>query len=98
MSTLSAMLFALLFFSLVFITIELLLRKYSEGVLLYISIIVLIIAIIINMFLKTEIDNIIPAIDVYQNKTTLQYTVKNGIVIDSIVVYKNDNKLPTNNN
>jgi len=28
------------------------------------------------------------AMDVYQKKTTLEYTVKDGIKLDSIVVYK----------
>ena len=28
------------------------------------------------------------AIEVYQGKTILEYTVKNGVVIDSVVVYK----------
>lgn len=30
------------------------------------------------------------AIDVYQGKTTLEYTVRNGEVIDSVVVWKGD--------
>ena len=29
------------------------------------------------------------AMDVYQGKTTLQYTVINGVKVDSIVVFKN---------
>ena len=28
------------------------------------------------------------AIDVYQGKTTLEYTMRDGVVIDSVVVYK----------
>ena len=31
------------------------------------------------------------AIEVYQGKTTLEYTVKDGVKIDSVVVYKNKN-------
>lgn len=31
------------------------------------------------------------AIEVYQGKTTLEYTVKDGVKTDSIVVYKNKN-------
>lgn len=30
------------------------------------------------------------AIDVYQGKTTIQYTYKDGIAVDSIVVFKNE--------
>jgi len=29
------------------------------------------------------------AIEVYQGKTTLEYKVKDGVVVDSIVIYKN---------
>ena len=32
------------------------------------------------------------AIEVYQGKTTLEYTVKDGVKVDSIVVYRNVNK------
>lgn len=32
------------------------------------------------------------AIEVYQGKTTLEYTVKDGVKVDSIVVYKDGNK------
>jgi len=32
------------------------------------------------------------AIEVYQGKTTLEYTVKDGVVTDSIVVYKDEMK------
>ena len=32
------------------------------------------------------------AIEVYQGKTTLEYTVKDGVKIDSVVVYRNINK------
>lgn len=32
------------------------------------------------------------AMDVYQGKTTLQYTIVNDIKIDSIVIYKNKGK------
>lgn len=32
--------------------------------------------------------NIIPAIDVYRGKTTLQITYQDSIAIDSVVVYK----------
>lgn len=32
------------------------------------------------------------AIEVYQGKTTLEYTVKDGVVIDSAVVYKGKNR------
>lgn len=28
------------------------------------------------------------AIEVYQGKTTLEYTMKDGVVVDSIVIYK----------
>lgn len=31
------------------------------------------------------------AMDVYQNKTTLEYKVIDNVVIDSMVVFKNDN-------
>ena len=31
------------------------------------------------------------AIEVYQGKTTLEYTVKDNVKIDSVVVYKNKN-------
>ena len=31
------------------------------------------------------------AIEVYQGKTTLEYTIKNNVKIDSVVVYKNKN-------
>lgn len=30
------------------------------------------------------------AIDVYRGKTVLEYTVKDGVVVDSVVVYKNE--------
>lgn len=29
------------------------------------------------------------AIDVYQGKTTLEYTIRNGEIVDSVVVFKN---------
>lgn len=29
------------------------------------------------------------ALDVYQNKTTLEYTIRDGEVVDSVVVFKN---------
>ena len=32
------------------------------------------------------------AIEVYQGKTALEYTVKDGVKTDSVVVYKNINK------
>ena len=32
------------------------------------------------------------AIEVYQGKTTLEYTVKDGVKVDSVVVYRNINK------
>ena len=32
------------------------------------------------------------AIEVYQGKTTLEYTVKDGVKTDSVVVYRNVNK------
>ena len=32
------------------------------------------------------------AMDVYQGKTTLEITYKDGVAIDSVVVFKNDNK------
>ena len=32
------------------------------------------------------------AIEVYQGKTTLEYTVRDGVKVDSVVVYKNVNK------
>ena len=28
------------------------------------------------------------ALDVYQNKTTLEYTIRDGEIVDSVVVYK----------
>jgi Na+/melibiose symporter-like transporter len=31
------------------------------------------------------------AIEVYQGKTTLEYTIKDNVKIDSVVVYKNKN-------
>ena len=31
------------------------------------------------------------AIEVYQGKTTLEYTMRDGVVIDSVVVYKDEN-------
>ena len=31
------------------------------------------------------------AIEVYQGKTTLEYTIKDGVKTDSVVVYKNEN-------
>ena len=31
------------------------------------------------------------AIEVYQGRTTLEYTIKDGVVVDSVVVYKNKN-------
>jgi uncharacterized membrane protein YcaP (DUF421 family) len=32
------------------------------------------------------------AIEVYQGKTTLEYKVKDGVKVDSVVVYRNVNK------
>lgn len=32
------------------------------------------------------------AIEVYQGKTTLEYTVKDGVKVDSVVVYRNGSK------
>jgi membrane-bound ClpP family serine protease len=32
------------------------------------------------------------AIDVYQGKTTLEYTIKDGVVTDSVVVFKDKEK------
>lgn len=32
------------------------------------------------------------AMDVYQGKTTLEITYKDGVAIDSVVVFKNENK------
>ena len=37
-------------------------------------------------FIRQE--NTIEAIEVYQGKTTLEYTIRDGEIIDSIVVYK----------
>lgn len=31
------------------------------------------------------------ALDVYQGKTTLEYTIRNGVKVDSIVVFKENN-------
>lgn len=35
-------------------------------------------------------DNYPSALDVYQGKTTLQYTIVDGVKVDSVVVFKND--------
>ena len=37
-----------------------------------------------------SIDNSPTAMDVYQGKTTLEYTYRNGIVVDSVVVFKEE--------
>lgn len=39
---------------------------------------------------KTLIDGTPTAMDVYQGKTTLEYTVVNGIKIDSCVIWKKE--------
>lgn len=40
---------------------------------------------------STEVYNEPKAIEVYQGKTTLEYTVKDGVKVDSVVVYKDEN-------
>ena len=50
--------------------------------------------IVIGLFISTFLANMIlrpkpTAMDVYQNKTTLEYTIKDGEIIDSVVVFKN---------
>ena len=30
------------------------------------------------------------ALDVYQGKTTIEYTIKDGVKVDSVVVFKNN--------
>ena len=51
------------------------------------------VGITIGLFLSTWVcafkTNKPTAMDVYQNKTTLEYTIRDGEIVDSIVVYKN---------
>lgn len=55
------------------------------------------VACIISLFVVVEVNlvaNIVEdpqptAMDVYQGKTTLEYTIRDGIKIDSVVVFKN---------
>lgn len=49
--------------------------------------------IVIGLFISTFLANMIlvpkpTAIDVYQGKTTLEYTIRDGEIVDSVVVYK----------
>lgn len=36
----------------------------------------------------SDLDNLIPAIEVYRGNTTLEITYRDSVVVDSIVVYK----------
>lgn len=49
--------------------------------------------IVMGLFISTMFVNISTtakptAMDVYQNKTTLEYTIRDGEIVDSVVVYK----------
>lgn len=45
---------------------------------------------IISAVIANKVQDKYPqAIDVYQGKTTLEYTIKDGEIVDSVVVYKN---------
>ena len=47
---------------------------------------------IMGVFIANKIQDKYPqAIDVYQGKTTLEYTIKDGEIIDSVVVFKVSN-------
>lgn len=53
----------------------------------------LFLGITIGLFMSTMLVNITltskpTAMDVYQDKTTLEYTIRDGEIIDSVVVYK----------
>jgi hypothetical protein len=42
-----------------------------------------------GVFIANKVQDKYPqAIDVYQGKTTLEYTIKDGEIIDSVVVFK----------
>lgn len=44
---------------------------------------------ILSLFAKHNLENVPTAMDVYQNKTMLEYKVVGDIKIDSCVIYKN---------
>lgn len=43
--------------------------------------------VMLSIAVLSEIDNIAP-MDVYQGKTTLEYTIRDGEIVDSVVVWK----------
>ena len=49
---------------------------------------------IIGVILANKVQDKYPqAIDVYQGKTTLEYTIRNGEIIDSVVIFKENYEL-----
>jgi hypothetical protein len=45
---------------------------------------------IIGIVIENKVQNKYPqAMDVYQGKTTLEYTIRDGEIVDSVVVFKN---------
>lgn len=58
----------------------------------FLSVILVVVLIAVSCYNKgyNKAKRITPsAMDVYQGKTTLQYTVINGVKVDSVVVFKN---------
>ena len=63
--------------------------KYDDGVTL--GMIITLLAFIEYILINCIIGDIQPtAMDVYQNKTTLEYKVVDGVKVDSVVVFKNE--------